>query len=409
MRGDWLKVGDVIEVVAERMAYGGDAVARHKGLAIFIPYAAPGERLRIRITDLKKNFARAKIERILSPSPVRREPPCQYFGQCGGCQLQHLSYEAQLDAKAGFVRDALARVGRIELPGGIRIRSANEFGYRARAQVKIGRASRGANSSSRAVGFHNAGSHDVCDVESCPVLVPELDRALVSLRSSVNDSKGAQAYQSRLSEIEIAAGEAGVASEPQILGASSAPLQRTARGAVYRFDAKTFFQVNALMLDQLIDEAVDDYSGRLAIDLYAGVGLFAIQLARRFDKVFGVESDRRAFGFARENIRENSASNVEFFNDRAESWLERFIAGRNTQDGPPDLVLLDPPRAGANNAVALIARLKPPRISYVACDPTTLARDLRQLIDSGYQLENVTALDLFPQTFHVETVARLRL
>jgi 23S rRNA (uracil1939-C5)-methyltransferase len=405
---DLLKVGDLIEVIAERIAYGGDAVARHLGLAIFIPFAAPGERLRVRITETRKNFARAKVEQIIEASPARREPPCQYFGHCGGCQLQHIAYEAQLEAKAGFVRDALERVGRIEWPGEISVHSAKEFGYRARAQVKIARPLSGASNQSRAVGFHYATSHDVCDVESCPILVPELDRALTSLRSTINKAEPEVFNQSRPPEIEIAAGEAGVASEPPILNETPAVLEREARGARYRFDARTFFQVNALLLEQLIDEAVDDYTGRAAIDLYAGVGLFAIQLARRFDKVYGVESDRRASGFARENIRENKASNVEFFNDRAESWLEKFIARRKAQDARIDLVLLDPPRAGASRAIPLIAMLKPRRISYVSCDPATLARDLRQLIDSGYKLEAVAALDLFPQTFHIETVARLR-
>ena len=135
MNQNALSIGDVVEVTTERLAFGGDAVARHEGLAIFVPFAAPGERLRIRITERKRNYARGVIEEILAPSPARRAPPCSYFGECGGCQLQHLSYDEQLRAKSGFVRDALARIGRIPWDREIEIRSAAEFGYRSRAQV----------------------------------------------------------------------------------------------------------------------------------------------------------------------------------------------------------------------------------------------------------------------------------
>ncbi|HXG94591.1 MAG TPA: class I SAM-dependent RNA methyltransferase [Blastocatellia bacterium] len=403
-----LKIGDVIEVTAERMAYGGEAVARHEGLAVFIPFAAPGDRLRARITERKKNFARASIEEIIVPSPLRRAPICQYFGECGGCQLQHMTYEAQLDAKVSFIRDALRRVGRIDWPQPIATRSASEFGYRTRARVKIARAERDAGNHSRAIGFNCAASHEVLDVAGCPILTPELDRALHTLRASINEGANTESRIADLSEVEIASGERGVASAPEIAGISSATLQRTIRGAVYRYDAATFFQVNGLLLNELVDEAVNDYSGRLAIDLYAGVGLFTIQLGRRFEQVLGVESDARAAKFARQNIRANNLSNIAFHKNRAESWLRDFLARRGAQSAPVDLVLLDPPRAGAAEAVPFIASLKPSLISYVSCDPTTLARDLRKLMDSGYELARVTAIDLFPQTYHVETVAALR-
>jgi 23S rRNA (uracil1939-C5)-methyltransferase len=134
-----LNIGDLVEVTTERLAYGGDAIARHEGLAIFVAFAAPKERLRVRITERKKNFARAVIDQILEPSPVRREAFCRYFGDCGGCQLQHVSYEAQLEAKTGFVRDALERIGRIDWPHEIEIRHGAEFAYRGRAQIKVDR------------------------------------------------------------------------------------------------------------------------------------------------------------------------------------------------------------------------------------------------------------------------------
>ncbi|HST21055.1 MAG TPA: class I SAM-dependent RNA methyltransferase [Blastocatellia bacterium] len=394
-----LEIGDVVEVATERLAYGGDVVARHNGLAIFIAFAAPGERLRVRIVERRKNFARAVIEEILEPSPARRAAPCQYFGDCGGCQLQHITYEAQLEAKAGFVRDALKRVGKIEWPQKIEVRHAAEFGYRSRAQIKIERFNP-QNSSGRRVGFNRIGSHSICDVSSCPVLVPELEANLPTLRSFVTQSK--QSERNDFTDVEMVAGENAIAFEPSLAGLPGGDLERRVRGAVYSFSPSTFFQVNSMLLETLIDEALAEYSGAVAIDLYAGVGLFTIQLARRFGNVIGVEAGNQAARFARENISANNLMNVEFYNARVERWLDDFVAPS------PDLILLDPPRAGAAEAVARIAELKPLHISYVSCDPTTLARDLRKLLDSGFELERVTAIDLFPQTYHIETVALLK-
>lgn len=397
-----LSVGDSIELITERLAYGGDAVARYDGLAVFIPFAAPREKLLVRITELKKTFARAAIERVIEPSSVRTEPPCRYFGNCGGCQLQHLSYHAQLESKVAFVRDALKRIGRIDWPHEISIRSAAEFGYRSRAQVTI-------DWQAHRVGFNRAYSNTVCDVESCPILVPELDQALASLRAAVVEAGVSAPREPRLSQIEMAAGESGIALEPAFEGLPEGRLRLTAHDAVYSFGASTFFQSNAQLLDDLIDEAVGDGSTGsedLALDLYAGVGLFTIQMARRFKRVIGVESDTRTVKFALENIAANELTNVEFQTSSVVAWLKRYLDAEPVR---PDFVLLDPPRTGAAEAIALVAKLKATRITYVSCDPTTLARDLRTLLDSGYELTRISAIDLFPQTYHVETVVALTL
>src|SRR6266404_2621928 len=395
-----LSVGDFIELTTERLAYGGEAVARYDGLAVFIPFAAPKEKLLVRITELKKTFARAAIERVLDPSSVRREPLCRYFGNCGGCQLQHLAYATQLESKVGFVRDALKRIGRIDWPHEISIRSAAEFGYRSRAQVTI-------DWEAHLVGFNRANSNAVCDVESCPILTPDLDRALAALRTGVSAANRRAPHESRLSQIEMAAGESGVALEPSFAELPGGQLRLTAHNAVYSFGPSTFFQSNAQLIDDLIDEAVDNHSSgsdELALDLCAGVGLFTIQLARRFKRVIGVESDPRTAKFALNNIAANELANVEFHTSSIEAWLKRYL---DAEAARPDLVLLDPPRTGAAESIALVAQLKATRINYVSCDPTTLARDLRILLDSGYTLSRISAIDLFPQTYHVETIAAL--
>jgi 23S rRNA (uracil1939-C5)-methyltransferase len=392
-----LRIGDIIDVTTERLAYGGDAVAHHDGLAVFVPFAAPGDRLRVRITERKKNFARGTIDRILEPSPSRREPRCQYFGDCGGCQLQHINYEAQLESKIGFIRDALERIGRVDWPHKIDIRHRAEFGYRSRAQVKIDRRA-------GRVGFYRAASNSVCDVTACPILVPELDEALRTLWTTLGHTTVDNENLPNRLQVEIASGEHGISFEPALPGLPGGRLQRTVKDASYAFSASTFFQGNPSMLEELVSEAAGEISGDLAIDLYAGVGLFTIPLARRFSRVIGVEVDPDSAGFARENIDANQVSNIEFHNSDAELWLKRFVDGNPP---PPDLLLLDPPRSGAAGVIDSIRLLKPARITYVSCDPTTLSRDLRILLDSSYELTGVTAIDLFPQTYHVETVATL--
>jgi 23S rRNA (uracil1939-C5)-methyltransferase len=396
---DSIAVGDIVEVTTGQLAYGGDAVARHRGLAVFVQFAAPGERLRVRIIEVKKNFARAVIEEVLTQSPSRRDAPCRYFGQCGGCQLQHISYEAQLEAKIGFVRDALERVGRIDWPHEIEIKHAAEFGYRARAQVKVERT----DDSQSSIGFARAGSRSVCDVESCAILLPQLDAALGAFRKSAADPDQPLAGRIR-TEVNIAAGDSAISFEPQVVGLPGGVLTRTVAGFAFRFSPATFFQVNALMLETLVSKAVGDESGSLAIDLFAGVGLFTLPLASRYAQVIGVEADRRSVAFARENIAASTLENVDVRQAGAASWLEKFAAIRAPA---PDLILLDPPRTGAADSIPHLTALKPARITYVSCDPATLARDLRKLLDSGYELRSVVALDLFPQTYHVETVASL--
>lgn len=407
MTSQALKIGDRIEVTTERLAYGGDAVARHDGLTIFIPLAAPGEQLKVRIVERKKNYARAIIESIVDPSAARRAPLCAYYGECGGCQLQHMNYAAQLEAKAGFIRDALTRIGKIEWPQEISVLHAAEVGYRTRAQIKIETA-RPLSGQTQRIGFNRLASNAVCDVASCPVLVPELDAGLARLRGLASEpAKAADAALSRLHEIDMAAGDSGIAFAPMINGLPSEPIARTIHNLTYSFSPATFFQSNALLLATLISEALDEFAGSLAIDLYAGVGLFTLQLARRFNRVIGIESDREAAQFVRYNLAANQLTNVELEQARVEQWLASLRLQRSDESEPIDLLLLDPPRAGAAEALNDIAALKPLRIVYVSCDPTTLARDLRRLLDAGYSLDRLTGIDLFPQTYHIETVAHL--
>ena len=403
MQARLLELGSVIEVTADRVAYGGDAVARAGGLAVFIPFAAPGDRLLVRVTELRKSYARAVIQKVLAASPSRRRPLCHHFGECGGCQLQHITYEAQLCAKTSFVRDALTRIGKIDWSEEIRMLHDREFGYRARARVKMERAI-GAAGSLPNIGFNRAGSRTVCDIDTCPVLLPELNDALASLRARFRGgetSNTGSGTGSLPAEVELAAGESGVVES--LDGLSTEIVTQRVSGVRYCFTPSTFFQVNPFLLEALVQEAVGGHTGETAVDLYCGVGLFSIPLARSFRFVVGVEWNKGACDLARENASAAGVHNVEFHSDCVDDWIDVAISRKLV----PDLVMLDPPRTGAAKSIPRIAALEPRVIVYVSCDPATLARDARSLIDAGYRLSRVTALDLFPQTHHVETVAVL--
>ena len=390
------------KVTIEKLVYGGDGLAHIGTRAVFVSFAAPGDQLLVRITTVARNYARAVIEEILDPSPARRDPPCVHFGNCGGCQFQHLQYPAQLAAKATFLRESLHRIGRIEWEPDIEVIASDEFGYRSRAEIKVG----SDESGKTRIGFFRAGSHEICDIESCPILLPAANRELTRLHTQRS------LIPADATRVFVTAGDEGVIVTPADgSGARNAEVDAlgTARqeidGITYSFGIRSFFQSNRRLIGLLIQNAIGDAQGKTAVDLYAGVGLFSLQLSKRFERVFAIEGNRCAATHGMDNLRTNGLNNVRYEAISVEAWLKYKSADVN-----PDFVLLDPPRAGAGNQVVeRLASLAPKRISYVSCDPTTLARDLRQFIDRGYELESIIGLDMFPQTFHLEAVAQLRL
>ncbi|MBK8975301.1 MAG: class I SAM-dependent RNA methyltransferase [Planctomycetes bacterium] len=393
-----LRVGDVLELEVERLAFGGDGVARHAGFVVFVPLAAPGERVRAELTELRPSFARARLCEVLRPSPDRRVPPCNHFGDCGGCQLQHLDHATQLRAKVGFVQSALERIGGIAWSEEIPIRSGAELGYRIRAQLQV--APRGAGRPP-AVGFHRAGGNDVCDVASCPVLAPELADGLARLRALATD-------RSLPRVVQMAAGADGTATDPPLPGFATGALTQRVGAHVLAFTPGAFFQGNRALLPELCEQVAGASAGDFALDLFAGVGLFTLPLARGHARVLAVESDDEAVRIGRGNLARAGAERVELRRARVDHALRALLGAVAAGTEPrPDLVVLDPPRTGARSAMPLLVELAAPRVHYVSCDPPTLARDLRVLVAGGYRLVDVTAFDLFPQTYHVETVARL--
>lgn len=409
-----------MEVTIERILPGGLGLAHADGKTIMVALAAPGDRLRVRIDRVKGNVSFAQIEEILTPSPHRVEPPCPYFGRCGGCDFQHMTYQAQLDAKVEIVRDCLRRLARIEnIPDFQIVAAPSPWHYRSRAQWQY-------DAVRQKLGYFESGSRNVCDVAECAVLAPELQKTLASLRSGMQEGLLPESAR----DFRAVTGNEGVSIAPGVRGLTviegsdwikdseeTRDITRTIHGETYRLNAESFFQANDGLLPELIDAAIGEASGETALDLYCGAGLFTLPLARRFKQVVCVESDTAAAGFARDNLASARLTNAEVVKSDVGLWLEAVRRSDSSKlseksaaalHGQMDFILLDPPRTGAESRViAGVLGLKPRRISYVSCDPATLARDLKKLIAGGYNLTSVRAFDIFPQTHHVETVAHL--
>jgi len=389
----YYRKGDAIDVTIEKIVPRGFGLGFAENLTVLVPLSAPGDVLRVRIREIKKRTAFAEIVMVKQAGPRRITAPCEYYGKCGGCDMQHLDYKAQLEAKRGIVLDCLRRIGKIELTREIEmIGSPNQFEYRSRARLHVDRPA-------GAIGFFGRESHTVIDIPSCPIMTPGLQSSLEYIRESMDWF----AMPGDVAEIEAATGDEGrVSIMSDVADEPPAELSFAAGGNNYLFSADTFFQANKSLIGPLIETAIGDSSGETAFDLYSGVGLFTLPMARRFDKVIAVEESKASADLAKKNVENARLANVKVVNKA----VERFLAANKVKK--VDLLLLDPPRSGADTAtIAAIGDLRPAQISYVSCEPSILARDLRILIDAGYEIGSVTALDLFPQTHHVETIVRL--
>jgi 23S rRNA (uracil1939-C5)-methyltransferase len=395
------------------MAHGGSALGRHEGRVIFVPYSIPGETVRVELVEARTRWGRARLVEVLEPSLHRVDPPCPYFGQdkCGGCQFQHIDYEAQAEYKREVVIDQLARLGGLgdtnvqEIIG-----AADPWAYRNHVQFHT--------TPQGQLGFLTADTHDVIPIEECLILDPLLDElwaALdmewpqlhqLSLRcGSVTGDRMAvfelNEYQDFDIEVDFPVSCVILLADGEVVVLmGNAYLEEQVAGRDYRISANSFFQVNtagAEALVALVRDALAPTSSDTLLDLYCGVGLFGLSLADRVGRVVGVEADPSAAGDFRVNSRR--MDHVALIEGKAQAVLPRI-------DEPVDLLALDPPRSGAGEQVIeQIARLNARRIAYVSCDPATLARDARHLTERGFELQEVQPVDLFPQTYHVESVA----
>ena len=384
-------VGECFDVEIERILPGGVGLAHAAGKTVFVSLAAPGDTVRVQVEREQGNILFASVVEVLTPSPVRIDPPCPYFGRCGGCDFQQLTYEAQLAAKAEIISDCLQRIARLDHVPEIAVQpSPKTWRYRVRATWQI-------DQDQQRIGYYERGSRRVCDVADCAVLMPQLQETLECVRTTDWTD-----FPPDLKHLDAVAGDNGVSLSPEFAEFYTNELSLRVGDEVYRYNAESFFQINPALVGEMIAFALNDVRGATALDLYCGVGLFTLPLARRFEKVAGVEANSKAVRFARRNVEHAQLGNVRVVNANVSDWI------RSTARAV-DFVLLDPPRAGAESVVIKgILNLRPERISYVSCDPATLARDLKKLIAAGYAIDAIRGFDLFPQTHHVETVVLLR-
>jgi 23S rRNA (uracil1939-C5)-methyltransferase len=391
------------EVTVEKLVYGGDGLARLDGRVVLAPFVLPGERVRVQAKKEKPGLIHANTVEVLEPSPDRVPAPCPVFGRCGGCHYQQAMYSGQLAAKRAILEEELRRLGKIAPPEHITIVSGEPWGYRNRVQLRVEQGR---------LGYLEKSSHKLCGISQCPIASPKLNHCIDILNRMLHDPR----WPRMVRALELFTDENGVqlnlveTDRPvarrffewcgeNITGLVEGPLDYNGQ---YRVSRGSFFQVNRFLLDRLVEVAIEGAAGESAWDLYAGVGLFVPALAARFRQVTAVESGSGAVRDLQFNAERSGLSNV-----RAEArMVEEFL---QEQSGPADFVLVDPPRAGLGKGVVRrLMELQPRQVVLVACDPATLARDLAVLLTGGYSMERMTMVDLFPQTYHLETVVLLQ-
>lgn len=370
--------------------HGGEAVGRlENGKAVFVPFAIPGETVRVRVTDERARWARADLLEVLEASPDRVTPRCPLFARCGGCALQHVAPERRRQLLRQVLVDQLQRIGGLADPPVAPLREAGDWGYRTSARFAL--------DAQGQVGFRAAKSHAVVPVQACPLLHPRTQ----ALRDDLGERYERPGPE--VNELLLRATAQGEGATLVTLpgGAGGTVVERVA-GMEFRVSPGSFFQQNtagAEILVELVRHAAGIRAGDTALDLYAGVGLFARALATDGASVVAVEANPSAVADARENL---AGLEAEIWEGTTEEALDEY-------DGHTDVVVLDPPRAGAGADVARrVAALSPRVIVYVSCDPAALARDTRALTEAGYGLELATPVDQFAQTAHLEIVAEFR-
>jgi 23S rRNA (uracil1939-C5)-methyltransferase len=369
---------------------GGDGLARFQGVPVFVPRSAPGDLVRARIVERKPDYGRAEIVQILEPGPDRRPDPVPELSRSSICDLQHLDDETQTRLKVQAVRETLEHLGHVEVPADAEVIKGEPWGYRLRTQVhtEADPATGGIR-----VGYHARGTNDLIPVTRCPLLVPELEELLRELPAHLGEGAPPR--------LDLAAGDDGaVTVSPVVEGLPHGEVSTRVGDFVYAYDARCFFQAHRGLLPRLVEVTVGPWTGGTAVDLYSGVGLFSLPLARRYGQVTAVESDQIGSRYARLNVRRNHASNIEVVNQVVESWVRKMPEGL-------DRVIVDPPRGGLSRDVRNALMERPPqRLTYVSCHPAALARDLRTL-QKVYRIESVVFFDLFPQTGHMETLVQM--
>jgi tRNA/tmRNA/rRNA uracil-C5-methylase (TrmA/RlmC/RlmD family) len=372
-----LKIGDKLTLTIHDIAFGGEGVGRIDDFVVFVPFVLPGEIVEAEITEVKKNFARAKLLRVEKSSPERVAPECRYFTQCGGCQYQHIAYATQLQLKHKQISDLFERVGKIPADKiAPVIPSPQPYGYRNRIMI---RSQWNGPAKKLVIGFIRADNNFVEDIEECKIAEPSISEQIKNVRANPPPKGG---------------------------------IKIVLRIPPENWDVPpdSFFQNNFFLLPKLVETVrgfLRDGGAKHLVDLYCGVGFFGIELADLVESFVGVEYDRLAINSARKNVATRKISNGEFISSTVEEVLPTLLQKFSPEKTS---VILDPPRKGClPETLRLLRETRPAQVIYVSCHPATMARDLNILCADGvFELARVQPLDMFPQTQHVECVADLR-
>jgi len=432
-------MADELQLSIEKLVYGGDGLGHADGNTVFVPYVLPGEELRAEVSSRKKKLVWAKPLQILKPSAARTKPVCPHFGTCGGCHYQHADYAAQVRLKIEILRETLSRMGGVNWTGEVKEHTTEPLHYRNRAQWAV------RNANPRALGYYLPDSNAIIPIDRCDLLSPGLADAFSRLQEIARDGS----LPSEALEIEafVDSADSKIAlnvafkeftkpvAELTKLFQDTVPslhsvllldqkknrfelsgpgyLIQEAGGYQFRVSHLSFFQVNRFLVEDLLNTVIADAKGDLALDLYAGVGFFTLPLTKTFQRVISVDANLSAT----RNLRENAdTADMSIVSQHVQT--EEFL---KTATESPDFVVLDPPRAGLGQVSAQkLADLGPQEIAYLSCDPATLARDLAVLLQTPrkpadaaatahrYEIQSLDFFDLFPQTYHIETLVRLR-
>jgi 23S rRNA (uracil1939-C5)-methyltransferase len=400
-----------IDLVVETYTYGGEVLGRlPDGRAAFVPFALAGEHVRVKLVDEKPRYVRARLIEVLEPSPDRVPPRCRHFTHCGGCHYQHLNYKAQLAAKQAIVQDQLVRIGKLDYVNVKPTRSGAEWLYRN--HIQFHRTPQGK------LGYHSSGSDTILPVEECHLpeevlnrIWPQLDfdapeePTRVGLRVGLGDEvqmiiKSQSIKPPALMVEDIPVSAVHISPAGLLVMAGSEQLTMEVHQRQFQVSAGSFFQTNTTMADKLVEylrERLPLSAETSVLELYCGVGLFSAFIAPLVEHLVCVESSASACEDFLVNLDE--FDNVELY--EAQSWQ---VFGEI--DLHPDVILLDPPRSGLDKrTLDGVVEMRPPAIAYVSCDPATFARDAKRLNSANYQLQEITPFDLFPQTYHIETVS----
>jgi 23S rRNA (uracil1939-C5)-methyltransferase len=436
---DTLEMADELRFSIEKLVYGGDGLSHAEGNTVFVPYVIPGEEVRATVKTKRNKLIWAKLEEVTSPAAQRQKALCPHFQTCGGCHYQHIPAAEQLQFKKGILRETLSRLGRISWDGAIQEHTATPYGYRNRAQWAL------RDAKPLALGYYLPESSVIVPIDRCPVLSSTLHKTFEQLQDMTRSgflpekvleveafadstdtkialnvaferfpkpaTELAAAFRSALPQIESLLLLDQSKDRFELTGPGY--LFHEAGGFRFRVSHLSFFQVNRFLIEDLQKTMTSGAKGDVALDLYSGVGFFTLPLAKTFNKVVCVDANLAATRDLYANA-EAAGVTITSHNEHAEEFL------RKTQE-KPDFVSLDPPRAGLGaGAAAALAALGAPEIAYLSCDPSTLARDLAVLTGSGkkrdtdsstgvrYEISEMHLFDLFPQTFHIETLVRLR-